>query len=54
MVRLEDEAGWTNRVWVLDVDGVPILVNASHGPDVTPAQKAELARIVASISFVVP
>jgi hypothetical protein len=53
-VSLHGEAGWTNRVWVLDVDGVDVVINASNGPDATPAQKAELVRIVESISFVVP
>jgi hypothetical protein len=53
-VSLHGEGDWTNRVWVLDVDGIDVLINASHGPDATPAQKAELVRIVESISFVVP
>ena len=43
--------GWTSRIWVLDVEGNPVLIQASHGPDVTPAQKAELVEMVESISF---
>jgi len=53
IVRLTDAADWTNRVWVIDVDGVHVLINASNGPDATAAQKAELVEIVESISFVV-
>ena len=43
--------GWTSRIWVLDVEGNPVLIHASHGPDVTPAQEAELVEMVESISF---
>jgi hypothetical protein len=56
IVRLSDAADWTNRIWVLDVDGVDVLINASNGPDATPAQTAEIVEIVEiveSISFVV-
>ena len=54
IVRLDDEWDWTNRLWVLDIDGINVLINASNGPDATPGQKAELVRIVESISFVAP
>ena len=53
IVRLDDEWDWTNRLWVLDIDGINVLINASNGPDATPGQKAELVRIVESISFFV-
>ena len=43
--------GWTSRIWVLDVEGNPVLIQASHGPDVTPAQQDELVEMVESISF---
>ena len=46
-----DAPGWTSQMWVLDVDGHPVLISASHGPDVTPAQEAELVEMVESISF---
>lgn len=46
-----EHPGWSSRMWVLDVEGHPVLISASHGPDVTPAQEAELVEMVESISF---
>ena len=43
--------GWTSRFWVLDVEGNPVLISASYGPDVTPAEQDELVEMVESISF---
>jgi hypothetical protein len=46
--------GWTYRVWVLDVDGDPLLVMAAHGPQTTPAELAELTDMVEGLTFVAP
>jgi hypothetical protein len=46
--------GWTSRIWVLDVEGSPVLIHASHGPDVTPSEETELVGMVESISFSEP
>ena len=54
ILRTYGMAGWTNLLWVLDVEGHQVLVNASHGRDATPAEQAELVGIVESISFVLP
>jgi len=54
VVRTYGLAGWTNLLWVVDVEGRPVIVNASHGRDVTPAEEAELVEIVESMTFVVP
>lgn len=48
------DRGWTNLVWILDVGDTRVVINASHGPDATPAQEAELVRMVESVSFIVP
>ncbi len=39
------------RIWVLDVDGVRVVVRADSFPDTTPAVQAELSAIVASIEI---
>ena len=45
------DPGWTNLFWVLDVEGNLVLISASYGPDVTPAEQDELVEMVESISF---
>ena len=45
------DPGWTGLFWVLDVEGHPVLITASYGPDVTRAQQDELVEMVESISF---
>jgi hypothetical protein len=54
LAMARDFPGWTSLIWVLDVGGVRAVINASHGPAVTPAQEAELVQIVESASFVLP
>jgi hypothetical protein len=46
--------GWTYRVWVLDVEGDPLLVMAAHGAQTTPAELAELTDMVEGLTFVAP
>jgi hypothetical protein len=53
-IRAEGLAGWTSDIWVVDVAGTTVVLSATHGPDVTPAQEAELVEIVQSASFVLP
>ena len=47
-------AGWTSRIWVVDVDGRRLVVAAHHGPDATPDEIDELVGMVESITFVDP
>ena len=49
-----DLPGWSSTTWVFNVDGHLVVVSASQGPDVTPAQEQELVGIVESLSFVLP
>lgn len=46
--------GWTYRVWVLDVEGDPLLVLAAHGPETTPTELAELTDMVEGMRFIEP
>ena len=46
--------GWTYRVWVLDVDGDPLVILAAHGPETTPTELAELTDMVDGIRFIDP
>lgn len=46
--------GWTYRVFVLDVDGERLAIVAVHGPEVTPAELAELTGMVTSLRFIDP
>jgi hypothetical protein len=54
MIGAYDMRGWTDLVWVLEVAGNRVVISASHGPDVSPAQEAELVAMVESASFVLP
>lgn len=44
--------GWTYRVWVLDVEGHPLVIMAAHGPRTSPTELAELTATVEGIRFV--
>jgi hypothetical protein len=46
--------GWTYRVWALDVEGERLVITAAHGPDATPAERAELLRMVETLELVPP
>jgi hypothetical protein len=50
--RWQQMAGQVDRLWVLDVDGQRLVVDASYSPDTTQAQRDEEDRIVRSIRFV--
>ena len=50
--RWQQMAGQVDKLWILDVDGQRLVVDASHSPDATQAQLDEQDQIVQSISFV--
>jgi hypothetical protein len=49
-----DAPGWTDLIWVVDVDGRRLVINASYGPEVAPAEVDELVRMVESVTFTDP
>jgi hypothetical protein len=52
--RWEQEAGQVDRLWVLDVKGQRLVVDATYSPSTVEADRAELAGVVASLRFVAP
>jgi hypothetical protein len=50
--RFQQVAGQVDRVWVLDVEGQTLLVDATYSPDISAADREELDQVVASIRFV--
>ncbi len=46
--------GWTYRVWALDVEGERLVITAALGSRATPAERAELLRMVETLEFVPP
>ncbi len=52
--RYQQVAGQVDRLWVLDVDGQRLLVDATYSPDTTEADRGELAGIVESLRFTDP
>jgi len=52
--RYEQVPGQVDRLWVLDVNGQRLVVDATYSPDTTPADRAELASVVASLRFDAP
>ncbi len=52
--RYQQLAGQVDRLWVLDVDGQRLLVDATHPADATPAVLAEQDAIVQSLRFQQP
>lgn len=49
--RYQQVAGQVDMLWVLDVDGQRLLVDATYSPGTTGADRAELASIVESLRF---
>jgi hypothetical protein len=43
-----------DRLWILDVDGQRLVVNAAHGPSATTSEIDELTSMVKSLEFVEP
>jgi hypothetical protein len=52
--RYEQVTGQVDRLWVLDVNGQRLVVDATYSPDTTGADRAELASVVASLRLVAP
>jgi hypothetical protein len=46
--------GWTYRVWVLDVEGDPLVILAAHGPETTPTELSALTEMVEGMRFIEP
>ncbi len=44
-------AGQVDRLWVLDVNGQRLVVDASYSPNTTQAQRDEQDQIVQSLRF---
>ncbi len=49
--RFQQVAGQVDMLWVLDVNGQRLLVDATYPPDTTDANRAELMGIVESLRF---
>ena len=41
-------------MWVLDVEGDPLVILAAHGPETTPTELAALTDMVEGIRFIEP
>ncbi len=50
--RWRQMAGQVDRLWVLDVNGQRLVVDANYAPGTTQAQRDEEDRVVQSIQFV--
>ncbi len=49
--RYEEVPGQVDRLWVLDVKGQRLVVDATYSPDTSQADRAALSRVVNSIRF---
>jgi hypothetical protein len=49
--RYQQVAGQVDRLWVLDVGGQRLVVDATYSPDTTEADRAELGQIAESLRF---
>ena len=49
--RYQQVAKQIDRLWVLDVNGQRLVVDATYSPDATDAQKAELDQVAESLRF---
>lgn len=49
--RYQQEPGQVDRIWILDVDGQRLVVDASYLPEATASDRAELERVVNSIQL---
>lgn len=50
--RWQQEAGQVDRLWILNVDGQRLVVDATYSPATTQSQRAEEDRVVHSLRFV--
>jgi hypothetical protein len=49
--RYQQVAGQVDRLWVLDVNGQRLVVDAAYSPDTTQVERDELGRVVESLEF---
>ena len=49
--RYQQLANQIDRLWVLDVNGQRLVVDATYSPDATDAQKTELGQVAESLRF---
>jgi hypothetical protein len=49
--RYEQVPGQVDRLWVLDVNGQRLVVDATYSPDTTQVDREELERVVQSLHF---
>jgi hypothetical protein len=49
--RYEEVPGQVDQLWVLDVNGQRLVVDATYSPDTTPADRAALEQLVGSLRF---
>ena len=52
--RYEQVPGQVDRLWILDVHGQRLVVDATYSPDTTGADRDELAHVVESLRFAAP
>ena len=52
--RYQQVPGQVDRLWILDVDGQAVVIDASYGPDAPAAVQEELAAIVDTLRFEAP
>ena len=50
--RYQQTPGQVDRIWILDVNGERLVIDASYLPEATPQDRTELERVVDSIRFV--
>jgi hypothetical protein len=49
--RYQYGPGFVDRIWILDVDGHRLVVNATHDPDITESDAATLDTMLKSITI---
>ena len=52
--RYQQVPGQVDRLWVLDVEGQTLVVDATYSPDTSAADRRELEQIVTSLQFAQP
>jgi len=52
--RYEQVPGQVDRLWVLDVNGQRLVVDATYSPDTTPTDRNQLEQLVKSLRFGAP
>jgi len=52
--RYQQVAGQVDRLWVLDVEGKRLVIDATYSPDTTDADRAEQVQVLESLRFGAP